>query len=254
MSADTPLRVVIADDDALARRVTRHALRAAGMTVVAEAEDGREAVELGLHHRPDVVLIDAIMPRLDGILATSRILEACPMQLVMVLTECRRGASSGWRRCGPAPSMSCPRTPTSTSWLVRSKRRGDRTRRSRAQPASAAGPSTAERRNSSSAISVPTSGSSDRRSPAGSRCPSGAAAARRTPRRAGARPRSIPPHRAGGSPAGPGRRDGRIHPRHRRRRRRTPCHAGCARPPVRRNALGSRAHSAASSHGCASAR
>ena len=91
MSADTPLRVVIADDDALARRMTKHALEAAGMSVVAEAEDGREAVELGLHHRPDVVLIDAVMPRLDGILATSRILEVCPSQVVMVLSGAGEG-------------------------------------------------------------------------------------------------------------------------------------------------------------------
>lgn len=87
MSADKSLRVVIGDDDAFARRVTRCALQAAGMTVVAEAEDGREAVELGLHHRPDVVVIDVVMPRLDGILATRRILEANPGQLVVVLTD-----------------------------------------------------------------------------------------------------------------------------------------------------------------------
>ena len=86
MSADTPLRVVVADDDALARRVTKYALEAVGMTVVAEAKDGREAVELALRHRPDIVVIDVVMPRLDGILATRRILEADPGQLVVVLT------------------------------------------------------------------------------------------------------------------------------------------------------------------------
>jgi len=86
MSADTPLRVVVADDDALARRVTKYALEAVGMTVVAEAKDGREAVELALRHRPDIVVIDVVMPRLDGILATRRILEADPGPLVVVLT------------------------------------------------------------------------------------------------------------------------------------------------------------------------
>ena len=86
MSADTQLRVLIADDDAFARRVTKHALHAAGMIVVAEAADGREAVELSLRCRPDVVVIDVVMPRLDGILATRRILEAEPGQLVVVLT------------------------------------------------------------------------------------------------------------------------------------------------------------------------
>ncbi len=86
MSADTPLRVVIADDDAFARRVIKHALQARGMTVVAEAKDGREAVELGLIHRPDVVVLDVVMPGLDGILATRRILNAEPELLVVVLT------------------------------------------------------------------------------------------------------------------------------------------------------------------------
>ena len=86
MSADTPLRVVIADDDAFARRVIKHALQARGMTVVAEAKDGREAVELGSIHRPDVVVLDVVMPGLDGILATRRILNAEPELLVVVLT------------------------------------------------------------------------------------------------------------------------------------------------------------------------
>jgi DNA-binding NarL/FixJ family response regulator len=86
MSADTPLRVVIADDDACARRLIKRALQARGMTVVAEAEDGRQAVALGLLHRPDVVVLDVVMPGLDGILATHRILNADPDLLVVVLT------------------------------------------------------------------------------------------------------------------------------------------------------------------------
>jgi DNA-binding NarL/FixJ family response regulator len=86
MSADTPLCVVIADDDAFARRLIKRALQARGMTVVAEAEDGREAVEFSLIHRPDVVVLDVVMPGLDGVLATNRILEAEPDQLVIVLT------------------------------------------------------------------------------------------------------------------------------------------------------------------------
>jgi two-component system nitrate/nitrite response regulator NarL len=86
MSADTPLRVVIADDDAFVRRVIKHALQTAGMAVVAEAENGREAVEFGLIHQPDVVVIDVVMPGLDGILATRRILSADPGLAVVVLT------------------------------------------------------------------------------------------------------------------------------------------------------------------------
>ena len=86
MSADRPLRVVIADDDAVARRAIKHALQAAGMTVVAGVGDGREAVELALIHRPDVVVVAAVMPWLDGIRATRLILGADPGLLVVVLT------------------------------------------------------------------------------------------------------------------------------------------------------------------------
>ena len=86
MSADTPLRVVIADDDALARRVIKLALQARGMTVVAEAKDGREAVRCALIHQPDLVVLDVVMPGLDGILATREILDADPDLLVVVLT------------------------------------------------------------------------------------------------------------------------------------------------------------------------
>ena len=81
-----PLRAIIADDDAFARRVIRDALEKAGVTVVAEARNGRQAVELVVYYRPDVVLMDVVMPELDGILATRRILKQLPDQLVIVLT------------------------------------------------------------------------------------------------------------------------------------------------------------------------
>jgi two-component system, NarL family, response regulator LiaR len=86
MSVDAQLRVIIADDDPFARLVIKGALQAAGMIVVAEAKDGREAVELAVYYRPDVVVMDVVMPGLDGILATRRILEQLPDQLVVVLT------------------------------------------------------------------------------------------------------------------------------------------------------------------------
>jgi two-component system, NarL family, response regulator LiaR len=86
MSAEALLRVIIADDDPFARRVIKGALQAAGLTVVAEAKDGQEAVELAVYYRPDVVVMDVVMPQLDGILATRRILKQVPDQLVVVLT------------------------------------------------------------------------------------------------------------------------------------------------------------------------
>src|SRR5215210_8182400 len=86
MSAEQPLRVVVADDDPFARSLIKGALRAAGINVVGEAADGREAVELGLYLRPDVIVMDVVMPSLDGILATRKIIKANPEQLVVVLT------------------------------------------------------------------------------------------------------------------------------------------------------------------------
>jgi NarL family two-component system response regulator LiaR len=86
MSEQEPLRVLVADDDPLARRMIKAALRDAGMIVVAEARDGREAVELALYYRPDVIVMDVVMPGLDGILATRRILKEAPEQLVVILS------------------------------------------------------------------------------------------------------------------------------------------------------------------------
>src|SRR3954465_16038856 len=73
--APDALRVIVADDDPLARRVVRDALEAGGIVVIAEASTGREAVELSLYYKQDIVLMDLVMPDGDGIQATSRILE-----------------------------------------------------------------------------------------------------------------------------------------------------------------------------------
>jgi NarL family two-component system response regulator LiaR len=79
-------RVIVADDDPLARRMIRSALQDAGFVVVAEARNGREAVELTQYYSPDAVLMDVVMPELDGISATRRILSERPDQLVILLT------------------------------------------------------------------------------------------------------------------------------------------------------------------------
>ena len=76
--AARPVTVVIADDQTLVRRGFRLILTAAGITVVAEAADGEQAVLAVGKHQPDVVLMDIRMPKVDGIEATQRIIAACP--------------------------------------------------------------------------------------------------------------------------------------------------------------------------------
>jgi two-component system, NarL family, response regulator LiaR len=81
------LRVIVADDDPLARRVVRDALEQSGIVVIAEASTGREAVELSLYYKPDVVLMDLVMPDFDGIQATRRIQAREPRVDVVILTS-----------------------------------------------------------------------------------------------------------------------------------------------------------------------
>ena len=77
------IRVLIADDQPLARAGFKAVLEATrGIEVVAEAENGAQAVELASRHDPDVVLMDVRMPGIDGIEATRRM----PRQKVLIVT------------------------------------------------------------------------------------------------------------------------------------------------------------------------
>ena len=69
------LRVVIAEDQALIRMDLAEMLGEEGYDVVGQAADGEEAVALAEEHRPDLVVLDVKMPRLDGISAAKRIAE-----------------------------------------------------------------------------------------------------------------------------------------------------------------------------------
>lgn len=81
------LKALVADDDPLARRLVRDALQMAEIVVVAEAANGREAIELATFYRPDVVLLDVVMPGTDGIEATRQITAAVPSTRVVMLSR-----------------------------------------------------------------------------------------------------------------------------------------------------------------------
>lgn len=80
------MRVVIADDHALFRDGLRSLLDAHGIEVLAEARDGNEAVELARIHQPDIVLMDLMMPNVNGLAATRLISAEMPEVRVVVLT------------------------------------------------------------------------------------------------------------------------------------------------------------------------
>ncbi|MFD5446585.1 response regulator [Streptomyces sp. NPDC127100] len=81
------IRVLLADDEAMVRAGVRAILASGGESeVVAEAGDGRQAVELARAHRPDVALLDIRMPRLDGLAAAEEIVRTVPGTAVAMLT------------------------------------------------------------------------------------------------------------------------------------------------------------------------
>jgi len=85
MSAN--IRVLVADDHALVREGIRHVLDAEpGIDVVAEASNGRDAVDLALLHAPDVVLLDITMPEETGLKAAARLRELLPSARVLLLS------------------------------------------------------------------------------------------------------------------------------------------------------------------------
>jgi len=80
------MRILIADDHALFRDSLRSLLESHDIEVVAEAKNGQEAVDLTWDCKPEVVLMDLMMPEMDGLEATKRIAAELPDVKVVILT------------------------------------------------------------------------------------------------------------------------------------------------------------------------
>ena len=78
------MRILVAEDETIIRLDLRDLLERAGFEVCAEARDGVEAVELAGSESPDLAVLDVKMPRVDGIEAARRILDARPIPIVIV--------------------------------------------------------------------------------------------------------------------------------------------------------------------------
>jgi DNA-binding NarL/FixJ family response regulator len=82
-----PIRILIADDHAIIRRGLRALLEhEPGLQVIAEAKDGREAVEAAKRERPDVAILDISMPNVNGMEAGRQISEALSEVQIVMLT------------------------------------------------------------------------------------------------------------------------------------------------------------------------
>jgi len=88
MTDPRPIRVMIVDDHTMVRRGLATILKVRpDMELVAEAGDGKEALQLCQQVQPDVILMDLLMPEMSGAEATRRIRELCPQIQVIALTS-----------------------------------------------------------------------------------------------------------------------------------------------------------------------
>ena len=85
--AASPIRVMLVDDHAIVREGLKEILESAGgFDVVGQAVDGVQAVDVAKAVKPDIVVMDLIMPNKDGVEASREIIEALPQTQILVLT------------------------------------------------------------------------------------------------------------------------------------------------------------------------
>ena len=84
---NTPVRIVVAEDEALIRMDLIEMLNEAGYEVIAQASDGAQAIELVREHKPDLAILDVKMPILDGISAAEEIIATCPVLMLTAFSQ-----------------------------------------------------------------------------------------------------------------------------------------------------------------------
>ena len=86
-SSSPPARIIIADDHELVREVMRSMLNSEpDLQIIDEAKDGQETIELCRLQRPDLVLMDVGMPKVNGLKATQMIKEELPTTKVLIVS------------------------------------------------------------------------------------------------------------------------------------------------------------------------
>ena len=86
-TSKSPVRILVAEDEALIRMDLVEMLQEAGYIVVAQATNGEEAIALATEHQPDLAILDVKMPVLDGISAAEKIISIAPVLMLTAFSQ-----------------------------------------------------------------------------------------------------------------------------------------------------------------------
>lgn len=128
MTGEDPIRIILADDEHLLRTALAALLPLDGtVEIVAQAENGHDAVTATLRHRPEVLVIDLEMPEMDGLEAVAAIMAERPEQRVLMLTRhARPGVLRRALKLGVQGFMSKSADPEEIAEVIRALHTGRR--------------------------------------------------------------------------------------------------------------------------------